>query len=144
MLPGGQAQLAGFPHVVGQRLLRVDVLADLDRHHGGDGVGVIGRGDGDGVDLLAHLVEHLAEVGELSGLGVLGGFGVEALLVDVADGDEVGVLGGLLAVAVAFAADADAGEVDPLVGGFAGKFVGPGLAAGNPNAGAGEYCSFKE
>ena len=46
---------------VGQRLLAVDVLAQADRHQRRDGVRVVGRGDDDGVEVLA-LVEHLAEV----------------------------------------------------------------------------------
>ncbi len=45
-----------------QRLLAVDVLAGLERSHGDGRVGVVGGGDGDGVDALRVLVEHLAEV----------------------------------------------------------------------------------
>ena len=42
VLGGGHAKLAGFPHIVSQRLLRVDVLAHLDRLHRGDRVRVVG------------------------------------------------------------------------------------------------------
>ncbi len=47
---------------VGQRLLTVDVLASLDGRHRNHGVGVVGRPDDHRVDLLVHLVEHLAVV----------------------------------------------------------------------------------
>jgi len=52
---------------VRQRLLAVDVHAQLDGRHRGRGVKMVGRGDEHRVDLLVHLVEHLAVVGE--GLG---------------------------------------------------------------------------
>ena len=47
--------------------------------HRGDGVRVIRRADGDGVDVFAHLVEHLAEIVELLGFRELGGLLFEVL-----------------------------------------------------------------
>ena len=71
VLLGGLHQLADLVDRVRQRLLAVDVLAALDGGHGGHRVGMVGRGDDDRVDLLVHLVEHLAEVAELLGLGIV-------------------------------------------------------------------------
>ena len=72
-----------------QTVLVADALAELHRHHGRGRVVVVGRADGDGVDFLRHLVEHLAVVVvELRLRVLLGGFGV-ALVVDVAQPDDV-------------------------------------------------------
>ena len=67
---------AGFVDRVRQRLLAIDVLAHLASPSiAADGVRVVGRADGDRVDLVAHLVEHLAEVVELAlALGNLAAF----------------------------------------------------------------------
>ena len=119
-------------HGIRERLLDVDVLAELHRGDRHRGVQVVGGGDDDRVD-VALLVEHLAEVGVLGGLRVgvpeLDGrwrdhafaVGSEAAGqlafavggIDVADGGEV--LAGIDEfgdVAHAHAAKADAGEVE--------------------------------
>ena len=62
VLAGQLAQGPRFVERAGQRLLAEDVLAGADGGGRDDRVGVVGRGHDDGVDLLAHLVEHLAEV----------------------------------------------------------------------------------
>ena len=49
-----------------QRLLHVDVDTELDAGERRDGVRVVGRGDRDRVNLIPHLVKHLAEVAELA------------------------------------------------------------------------------
>ena len=116
LLGGHLAHHAGLVDRVRQRLLAVDVLAHLHGHDRGRGVRVVGRADGDGVDLLAHLREHLAEVVVLLGVGEARRLGVQRVVVDVAEGDDVAVLAGLAAVAAALAADADAGDVDLPVG----------------------------
>ena len=106
------SELAGLPDRPGQRLLGVDVLPRLERHHRRHGVRVVGRRDGHGVDVSRFLIEHLAVVAILLRLGE----GVEAvrrvLEVDVAEG--VDVLDPAHAADVAFAhtADADAGDVE--------------------------------
>ena len=58
---------------------------------------MIGRADGHGVDRLAELVEHLAEVIELLGLleALLRSGFRQRVIVDVADRNEVAVLEGL-------------------------------------------------
>jgi len=60
----------GFFEGVGQGLFDIDVLAKGHGLNGGGEVGVVGSGDGDGVDVIAHLVEHLAEVVEAFGIGM--------------------------------------------------------------------------
>ena len=113
VLLGGQLpQHAGFVQRLGHRLLDEGVLAHPHAHRSGDGVGVVGRADGHGVDALAHLVEHLAEVEILLRVGPALARGVEAGLVDVADRDHVAGPAGILRIAGPLAADADAGEVD--------------------------------
>ncbi len=125
----GLGQHPGFLDRVGQRLLAVDVLAALHRRHGDDGVGMVGRGHGDRVQVLLF-VQHLAEVAVLGGLIILGlllGRVLRVLqqpghhlVVDVAEGDDV--LGAdALDVAGAAAPGADAADVD----GVAGRLVAP-------------------
>ena len=111
----------------GQRLLHVDVLAELHRRHGHEGVRVIGRRDDDRVDVLL-LLEHHAVVlvlrGRLREVGrrrlaadarVLGGLA----LVDVAERDDVVGLHRVLQVARAHAVRvADDGHVDGVAGGL--------------------------
>ena len=51
-----------------ERFLRDDVLAPLHALEGGSKVSMVRSVDANGVDLLAHLVEHDAEVREFLGL----------------------------------------------------------------------------
>ncbi len=105
----------------------------------GQRVVVVGRADGHGVDALAHLVEHLAVVVVLLGVRDTSARpAFERVLVDVADGDDVAEAGGVARVAVALAAHADAGEVDPLVRRLAlceSVFCGRGAEARGADAG---------
>ena len=72
---------------VRQRLLAIDVLAGLAGEDGRDRVPVVGRGDDDGVDVLA--VEHLAEVARRRRASAGRRLGPEAVgLVHVADGGD--------------------------------------------------------
>ena len=68
-LLGGSREDARFVNRIGERLLHIDVLSCLHRHVGDDGMGVIGRGDDDRVDVLL-LLEHLPEVGVFRRFGV--------------------------------------------------------------------------
>ena len=124
VLAGRLGQHAGLVDAVGQGLLDIDVLAAPDGRQGDDGVGVVGRGHDDRVDVLL-LVEHDAEILVGLGLGILGeGLGRIAAGIDIAEGDDVFALAGGQ-VAGAHAADADAGDVQPLTGG--------GFALGSEN-----------
>lgn len=76
---------------------------------------MVGGGDDDGVDVLAVLVEHLAEVFVTGGLGIalVGGGG--AAVVNVAKGDDILGGGGGAKVGCALPSGADGGEVQLLI-----------------------------
>src|SRR6185503_18967999 len=93
-----------------------------------------GGADGDGVDLLRHLLEHLAVVEVLLRVRVLLGGLVVALVVDVADRDDV-FARHVAHVAAALTAGADAGDVQLGVGRL--LLAVPDLASGDPESGAG-------
>ena len=124
----------GLVDRVRQRLLAEAVLAHPHGHQRGRGVGVVGRADGHRVDALAHLVEHLAEVGVALGLGkpLLAGV-VQRAFVDVADGDHVAGVAGVARIARALAANADAGHGDRSLGDLLSCGAN---AAGHPKANA--------
>jgi hypothetical protein len=107
------------------------MFAHPHRHGAGHGVRVVGRADRDGIDALAHLVEHLAIIVVPLGIGIFLGRLVEGLVVDVADGDHVARLAGVARVALALASHADAGEVDLFVGRLAFLRL---RAAGDPES----------
>ena len=110
----GVLEQARFGHGVRQRLLHVDVLAEFHRHVGRGGVGVVRGGDGAGVYLVAHLVEHVAVVAvHLGVLETLHGR-PGAVPVHVAQGHDV-LVAALGDVAAALAARADARDVELLV-----------------------------
>ena len=92
VLDGGLAKGADLGHRVRQGLLAIHVLAALDRIHAGHRMRVVRRADDYRVDLLVELVEHLAEVGELLGLGELLESPSGAIGVDVAQADDVRAL----------------------------------------------------
>ena len=112
--------------------------------HGGGEMGVVGDGNRDCVDLLAHLVEHESIVGEALGIGIIferpGGAVFE---VDVADSDDVAVHGSSCGVGAAFAADANTGDVEsPVMGAV---FVVSGSQdIGESKSSRGESAGFKK
>ncbi len=108
---------ARFPNGARHRLLHVDVQSALDGPSGGHAVNMIGSGDHHRVDALL-LVEHPAEILVARGLRVA----VECLggpdIIGIAQRDDVlGDRAGV-DVAVAFAANTDAGDVQFLIGRF--------------------------
>ena len=119
----------GFLDRPGQRLLAEAVLAHSHGHDAGRGVGVVGRADGHGVDLVAELLEHLAVIKVLLCFGILLAHLVEDVAIDVAEGDDLAVTAGVVGIAVSLAADADAGKAHLLIGrtgGCTGKCRRPG------------------
>ena len=88
VLGGGLAKETGFPDVVGQRLLTIDVLAVRQRQVSGKRVRVLRRGHHDGVEIF-RVIEDASEVGELFGLRVSLGRGVQRGLVHIAEHDDV-------------------------------------------------------
>jgi len=113
-LRGGLADDARLLDVVGERLLAVDVLLQLERGQRGKGVRVLGGADEHGVE-LAGMIEDAAEIDLLARLRIQGRRLVERRAVDVADGGDV--LGGdALQVGAAPAADADHGDAELVPG----------------------------
>ncbi len=122
VLAHGLEEQRTFSRVVATGLFYIDVLASLQSVDGHWGVPVIGRGDGDGVDVF--LFENLAEV--FAGCGRVahrllhgGGEFCEGVAVDVAD---VRDAGGVLIclergeMRVGAAVKADDGEVEAVIG----------------------------
>ncbi len=114
---GGDLGLAGrlpegpcLEHGPRQRLLAVDVLAQLDRHHAHDRVNVVGCAHDDRVDAL-FLLEHDAKVLVLPGLGVSPERVPGVVPVDVAQSDDV-LAADVVQVAGPLPPDADAGNVE--------------------------------
>ena len=115
---GRLPQLARLPNRAYQRLLHVNVLAALHTPHSGCGVHVIRRGDDHGIDVLAFLIQHLAEVPELRRVfeALEGGGG--AAVVHIAERHDVFRGRRSRDVGGALAAGADGGHVQLFVGGF--------------------------
>jgi len=115
------AHPARFVDAAGHRFLDEGVLAGLHRGHTGDGVGMVRRGDDDAVDLLLHLVEHLAEIVERGDVGVFPAGRLRLAVVHVAEGHDVRLPGHHVRVPLAAAADADEGDVELRVGGVGAR-----------------------
>jgi len=101
---------ADLRHRMGQRLFTVAVFAHPHGGHGGGGMDVIGRGDEHGVDLIAHLVQQLAKIAVLLGLGESFETAFRPALVHIAQGDDV-FAGTIADVPGALPSHADAGNV---------------------------------
>lgn len=136
----------------GEGFLDVDVLAE---GHGLDGCGevcVVWCADAYGIDVLTHLIEHLAEVVEAFRIGVgfevlFGVFGEFEIDITEGDGGSDASLAKRRNNSAGSATDADAAEVDPL----ARRKFGVGLSAGAGEVGwnegkpeDGSGGSFKE
>src|SRR5947208_6106759 len=116
-LAGRFDQLAHLPQGPGERLLDAGVLAHFHRHHTGDSVRVIGRRDGDRIDVLPLFLEQHAKIFEALGLGERREGRRPLVLVHVAQC--VDVRSGFrdaLHVVRSHAAHADAGDVDRVAG----------------------------
>ena len=107
---GQFAKPARFVNRARERLLRIDVLAGLDRRGGNDRVHVVGRADGDRVDLVHHFRVHIAVVDERLGVFEFLMLALERVCIDVAKRDDLAVVARMGNVAAALAADADAGD----------------------------------
>ena len=127
---------ARFVNGARKRFFAVNMLAAFHGRDGGNGMGVIGRGDENGVDLLFHFVEHFAEILIAFGSGMFLVDVTGAFEIDVAEGDEVVAhVGKSVEAAAALAADADARDVE-----FAVRLVSEGEFAVAQNEEAGTGC----
>ena len=113
-LTGGLGQGAGFVNRVGERLLDIDVFAGANGRHGDHCVGVVGRGDDDGVNVLL-LVKHFAVVAKHSCLWVFLERLSGVVLVHVAKGHDV-LRGARSDVVPSHASDTDACDVESFAG----------------------------
>ena len=82
---------------------------------------VVRRGNRYRINVFADSIEHFAIIFELLEIrklcGELFGFAIEGVLIHVADGHEVAAApGSVTAVTVAFSADANASDVDAIIG----------------------------
>lgn len=115
---GGFGDDACLVDIAGEGFFAVDVFFAFEGGEGGEGVGVFGGGDDDGVEVEVVVGVEFAEVAVGFGVGVFCGGAFEVVAVDVAEGDDVFGFGHLAEVAAAAAADADGGDVEFRVGGL--------------------------
>ena len=108
----GERQLARFIEIVRQRFLAVNVFAEPDGGHRGDGVVVVGNRHDNSVDV--PLLEQFSEIAVFPRAGMLLGGRVEKIFVHVAQRDDI-LVGQILEVLGAFIANADEAEVEFLV-----------------------------
>ena len=112
---GNAAQQIRFVDGVRERLLAKAMLAGPHGQQSGRPVIMIGNADGDSVDLISRLSDHLAEVVELRrAVEPLLFSLIEFIVVDVADRDNLPVMRviGVVAVALSLAFDPDATELN--------------------------------
>ena len=94
-----------------ERLLDVSGDAALHRFDRGDRVGVVRRRNHDGVDLIAHLFVHFAEINETFRVGNLFAVFGEEGFVDVADRDPILLSAGTAMEIALHAAQTDVGKI---------------------------------
>ncbi|MFO1491706.1 MAG: hypothetical protein U1F87_12500 [Kiritimatiellia bacterium] len=102
-------------------------------------MGVVGGRDRHPVNLVAHRLEHFPVILEGLRVRILRLRLRQRAAVDVADGDDVGQLGGIGDVAVALAPHADRGEIELL-----GRLVLPDGEAGQHDAPGGDRGGLEE
>ena len=118
---GEFAQHARLMHRAGERLLAIDMLTAPDRGGCGCGVRVIGRGNNDGVNAFAHFIEHPAEVLERFRLRISFEIARRAVVIHIAQSDDVfPELGHGCNVAAPAPGNADGCDVESAVG-FVGE-----------------------
>ena len=102
-----------------QRFLAETVFAKTHAHQAGGGVHVVGSRAGERVDLVAHLVEHFAEVGEFGSVCVTFQSAAAFIGVRIANCNQIAGVGGVCCIRRSFAGNANSGEVNLFVRRFA-------------------------
>src|SRR6185369_16425688 len=95
-------------------LLTIDMLAQTHSANAGRGMMMIGSGDDHRIDLLVHFIEHLAVIVVLLCAGILLAPGIQRIVVDVAESDDV-FRSNAVSVAGTLAARANDGDVHFLI-----------------------------
>ncbi len=130
-----------FVNRMGQRLLAIDMFAQLHGHDAGRRVVMIGRGDDDGIDLL-YLFEHLAVIAIKTGARIFLAALAQPGVIHIAKRHDV-FAGAGVGVAGAFAVGADDGDVEF----FARRFeadLGCGRITGQHGGAGGDGGVFDE
>ncbi len=112
------AQLARLEDRLRQRFLAINMFAHRHRHRAGHPVAMVRYGNRDRIDGRAHFLQHFAEIAIQFGLlDISAPWPFEMPFVHVAKRDEIAAATRrIVRVAVAFAVDADAGDVDSVIG----------------------------
>ncbi len=120
ILPGCLHDQFRLQESAAQRLLHIYMLAFGHRHHHGRKMRKVGRGNGHRLNLVAHLVEHLAEVPEAFRVGEFGKcfLCVFCTQINIAQGNHVGQSGFIEIVhdLPPSVADTNVGKVHFLIG----------------------------
>ena len=119
------------------------MLVLFHRSDGCDGVRMVRRTDSHGVNLIAHFLEHFAEVDKGLGLRDSLRFLGELVFVDIDQGNHVTEAIGIICVAGTFTANTDTGEVQFFV--LEARVIGLGSSGdkqSRPESGCG--CSFED
>lgn len=140
LVAGKISHHTGFPHGLGKGLLAVDVLAHLHRHNAGHSVDVIRCGNSDTVDLIAHFGEHFAEIRVFLGVGERLGHGIEPLLVNIAETDDLSAaFRGIESITLSFACDTDTADLETGV-----EILAPNDGWGSKGGSSGEAGEFQK
>ena len=134
MLAGELLDPAAFCDRASERLLTVGVPPALESKGGGDGMGVIGRGNDDRFNVA--LVQKAAKVSVGPGGRMLLGGSREELFIHVAEGHDI-LAGDIIQVVGALIGDADHSNVELVVGRQFSR-AARGLTAGQPKTGCSE------
>jgi hypothetical protein len=116
MFLGGPHQRSDFVDRVGKGFLTVKMFPMLDRGHASNGVEMIRRGNYHRIDALVQFVKHFAEIPIALRVGEFVESAGGMTFIDIAQGNNVVAFGDRLQVAGALAANANAGNVDFVVG----------------------------
>ena len=108
---------------MGQGLFAVDMLAHLDRPHGGHRMGMVRGGHDDRIDRLVHVIQHDAKIFIPLGLGELFKAACRPYVVHVTEGHDV-FAPAAIDIGTAPPATADHGDIEFAAGGIGSQYMG--------------------
>ena len=89
------------------------MLAHLHRHDASHAMEVVGSGNSDGINLVAHLGEHFTEITELGGIRETLRHRIKHVGINIAKPDNLSTtLGGIQGIATSFSAHSDTSDLD--------------------------------
>ena len=110
LFPGKFPENTGFLDRMGKWLLHIYMFAHAHGHGGGGGMCVIRSADHHAINILAHFLEHLAEIVVLFRLGELLTLLAKGIVIHIADGNHIAELSCLINVTATLATHTHAGE----------------------------------